>query len=124
MKEFLIPIAVFVISFLAVSCASTDSGADTRTISVSPYSKLSDREINARYLARLLDLQTLNKEMESANQRRDFAAVHTKAKDGLAKAEDARNLARYIDDPETRKERLGGINKIIADLEHLMHITS
>ncbi|NIP95733.1 MAG: hypothetical protein GWO24_20750 [Akkermansiaceae bacterium] len=119
--------AVFVAAPLCLfvdSCGSPDSGSEPRVIdSVSPYSSLSDRELTARYFARLVELQSLYEEMEAANKLRDYQTVHAKAGDGLEKARDARNLARHLDDSASRRERLKGIDRIVSDLEHLVRVT-
>lgn len=120
------PLLFVVLSLLAFSCQSVppEQVPETRTIpAVTPYSTLTDSEINAKYLARLLELQELNKEMAAANSKRDFGTVHAKAKDGLVRAYDARSLAQHFDDPGERAKRLKGISKIIADLENLVKMT-
>ncbi len=90
---------------------------------VSPYSGLSDRELNAHYLALLLDLQKLNTEMHSANRARDFVGVHSKARNGLEKARTARRVVLNIDDARMREKRLRAIERIIADLDKLAEIS-
>ena len=107
---------------LVSSCAGPRE--EVRTIgSVTPYSTLTDDELKARYLVRLVELKTLNEEMATANAERDFTAVNAKAREGLAAAYDARQIARHLDDPAEREKRLKGIAKIIRDLEHLVEIT-
>lgn len=123
MKSFLIlSFAGAIAAGALVSCSASER--DVHTISsIGPYSGLTDRELNERYHVLLFELQELNQEMDAANQGRDFATVHAKAKEGLEKAHDARDLARRIDDETLREDRLRGITKIITDMEQLVEIT-
>jgi len=105
------------------SCSPRDPGRSPRSIIVSPYSTLSDRELNAYYLDLLSKLQKLNGEMNKANRARDFGTVNKMAADGLEKARAARRIARHIDNEELRKRRLAAIDIIIRDLSNLAEIT-
>ena len=106
-----------------ISCSPRDPGRSPRRIIVSPYSTLSDRELNAYYLDLLSKLQKLNGEMSKANRARDFGAVNKMAADGLEKARAARRIAQHIDNEDLRRKRLAAIGIIIRDLSNLAKIT-
>ena len=106
-----------------VSCSPRNPGRSSRSIVVSPYSSLSDRELNVYYLDLLSKLQKLNGEMNRANRARDFSTVNKMAADGLEKARAARRIARHIDNEELRRKRLEAIDIIIRDLSNLAEIT-
>ena len=106
-----------------VSCSPRNPGRSSRSIVVSPYSSLSDRELNVYYLDLLSKLQKLNGEMNEANRARDFATVNRMATDGLEKARAARRIAQHIDDRDLRRRRLAAIDVIIEDLSNLAEIT-
>ena len=101
------------------SCSPRDPGRPPPSITVSPYSALSDAELNGRYQVFLVELQKLNEEMSKANRTRDFDTVRDKAQDGLEKA----HAARHIDDREVRRNRLKAIEVIVRDLDRLVEIT-
>ena len=110
------------LGFLTVSCATRHPSV--RTISsVSPYSTLSDGEIEAQFLVRMRELDSLNEEMKEANSEADMVTVNSMAKQSLDTAYDARNLARHIDNAEDREARLTRIGKLIGVLEHVDEIT-
>ncbi|MDE0594244.1 MAG: hypothetical protein OSB65_03255 [Roseibacillus sp.] len=112
-----------VLVLLLTACGSRDPNPGRRSIVVSPYSLLSDHELNTRYLAILQELQTLNKEMETANKDRDFELVHAKAQVGLDKARTARRTASHLDSALLREKRMSAIDVIIGDLNRLAEIT-
>ena len=112
-----------VLALCLVSCSPRDPARSSRSIIVSPYSTLSDEELNAYYLDLLSKLQKLNGEMNRANRARDFGSVNKMAADGLEKARVARRIARHIDDAELRGRRLAAIDIIIRDLSNLAEIT-
>jgi uncharacterized protein YcfL len=76
-----------------------------------------------RYQAILLELQALNKEMDTANKARDFELVHAKAQVGLDKAKTARRAASHLDSALLRQKRMSAIDVIIGDLNRLAEIT-
>lgn len=120
----LLSLSLFVsLGFLAACGSNRNPDGPTKTIVVSPYSSLSDSELNQQYLALLLQLQELNEEMDVANKARDFDEVHTKAQVGLEKARTARRIAGHFDDDSIREKRLGAIDNIISDLDKLVEIT-
>ena len=105
------------------SCSPRDPGRPPPSITVSPYSALSDAELNGRYQAFLVELQKLNEEMSKANRARDFDTVRAKAQKGVEKARAARRIASHIDDREVRRNRLKAIEVIVRDLDRLVEIT-
>lgn len=113
-----------VFAFLLAACGTSNpSGSARQSIVVSPYSSLSDKELNSRYLQILLELQELNEEMDTANKARDFKSVHTKAQSGLDRAQTARRVATNFDNPTIRQKRIEAIDNIIVDLAKLAEIT-
>ncbi|MBP35777.1 MAG: hypothetical protein CMP31_09150 [Roseibacillus sp.] len=120
--------AKFLFCFLGLvlglsSCSPRDPAREPPSITVSPYSTLSDAELNVRYQAFLAELQKLNEEMSKANRIRDFDTVRDKAQNGVEKARAARRIASHIDDREVRRNRLKAIEDIIRDLDKLVEIT-
>ena len=110
------------LGLLTTSCVTNRPGVKT-IAAVTPYSTLSDGEIEAQFQNRMSELDSLNEEMKDANSELDLVTVNSKAKQSLDKAYDARNLARHIDDPESREARLTRIGKLIGVLEHVDEIT-
>ena len=93
------------------------------SIVVSPYNRLSDRELVSHYLNPLLaELQRLDGEMNSANRDRDFAAVSRKASKALQKARSARRIAGSIRNQDLRKQHLAAIDIRIQYLVTLIEI--
>ncbi len=110
--------------FLLAACGTPNNPEpEKKTIFVSPYSSLSDSELNSEYLVILRQLQVLNTEMDVANKKRDFETVHAMAQTGLEKARTARSIARHIDHAEIRRKRLAALETIIGDLSNLVEIT-
>ena len=124
MSSLIQSVSCILIVVLGLACCSPrDTGRPSPSIVVSPYSTLSDRELNAYYLDLLSKLQKLNGEMNEANRARDFATVNRMATDGLEKARAARRIAQHIDDRDLRRRRLAAIDVIIEDLSNLAEIT-
>jgi hypothetical protein len=121
--NFLFCCSASVLVLLLSACALRDPNPSSRSIVVSPYSSLSDHELNSRYLAILLELQALNTEMDAANKVRNFELVHAKAQIGLDKARTARRVASHLDSSLIRQKRMSAIDVIIGDLNRLAEIT-
>ena len=105
------------------SCSPREPVKVSPSIVVSPYSRLSDRELVAQYLNPLLvALQRLDGEMNSANKERDFSAVSQKASTALQKARSAHRIAGNIRNRDLRKQHLAAIDIRIQYLVTLIEI--
>ena len=105
------------------SCSPREPVKVSPSIVVSPYSRLSDRELVAQYLNPLLvALPRLDGEMNSANKERDFSTVSRKASTALPKARSAHRIAGNIRNRDLRKQHLAGIDIRIQYLVTLIEI--
>lgn len=105
------------------SCGSKEQESETRVISVSPYQKLPDRELNSRYMTVLDELESLKNEMKTAIAMNDRAEVHACAGNILAKAREARVIASHFDDPAVRSRRVAAADELIPGLEEVVELT-
>ena len=122
MKSHLLPAAA-ALSLIGPSCGPMDSAPQTRVITVSPYSNLSDRDLNSHYALVLDELQALKDEMEESIEEGDKEAAHAKANSILQKAREVRTIASNFDDPVVRSKRIAAADELIPDLENLVEIT-
>lgn len=108
--------------FLHSSCFLSDSGPpeEERVISVSPYSTMSDEQLEQRAFNLLRKLHLLSEQVWAANSEKRYEVVREKGKDGLQTATEARVVAMNIDDPELREKRVQAVEKILADWQKIV----
>ncbi len=114
----------FTLTFYGLlSCSPRKPVKVSPSIVVSPYNRLSDRELVSHYLNPLLsELQRLDGQMNSANKERDFSAVSRNASTALQKARSARRIAGSIRNQDLRKQHLAAIDIRIQYLVTLIEI--
>lgn len=104
-------------ALLLSSCFLSDSGPPDgeQVISVSPYSTMTDEQLEQQAFNLLRKLHLLSEEVWAANSQRQYQVVRQKGKQGLQTAMEARVVAMNIDDSELRQKRLQAVEKILAD---------